>query len=56
MRRQPGRADGAAIVDAIVTAAERVREDHGLEGFSTNRVAELGSKGWLNHCKLAPAK
>lgn len=41
MRRQPRDRTAAEIVDAIVTAAERVLEDEGLDGFSTNRVAEL---------------
>jgi len=41
MRREPRGRDGAEIVDAIVTAAEQVLEEQGLEGFSTNRVAEV---------------
>ncbi len=41
MRRQPRGRTAAEIVDAIVTAAERVLEVDGLDAFSTNRVAEL---------------
>lgn len=41
MRREPHGQDAEAIVDAIITAAEHVLENHGMEGFSTNRVAEL---------------
>ncbi len=41
MRRQPRGRSAAEIVEAIVTAAERVLEVDGLAGFSTNRVAEL---------------
>ena len=41
MRRQPRGRTAADIVEAIVTAAERVLEVDGLDGFSTNRVAEL---------------
>ena len=41
MRREPRGRTAAEIVEAIVTAAEQVLEDDGLDGFSTNRVAEL---------------
>jgi AcrR family transcriptional regulator len=41
MRREPRGQTAAEIVDAIVMAAERVLEHEGLDGFSTNRVAEL---------------
>lgn len=41
MRREPRGRTATEIVDAIVTAAERVLEHDGLDGFSTNRVADL---------------
>lgn len=41
MRREPRGRSAEELVDAIVTAAERVLEHDGLDGFSTNRVAEL---------------
>jgi len=41
MRRQPRGRTAEEIVEAIVAAAERVLESDGLDGFSTNRVAEL---------------
>ncbi len=41
MRRAPRGQTAEEIVESIVTAAERVLEDDGLDGFSTNRVAEV---------------
>ncbi len=39
-RKQPVQARSRALVEAILTAAARVLEQAGLEGFNTNRVAE----------------
>jgi AcrR family transcriptional regulator len=39
-RREPRTAAGVVIRDAILDAAERVLEEHGIEGLSTNVVAE----------------
>ena len=40
-RREPARRTGAAIVDAIVTAAERVLTETGSEEFTMSHLAEV---------------
>lgn len=40
-RKQPSQARSQATVDAIVTAAERILEERGLDTLTTARVAEL---------------
>jgi AcrR family transcriptional regulator len=49
-RRRPRQARSKDTVDAILTAAPRVLERHGLAGFTTARVAEVAgvSVGTLN--------
>ncbi len=39
-RKTPGQSRSAATVDAIVEAAARIQETKGLEGYTTNAVAE----------------
>ena len=41
LRRLPQRASEADLVEVILVAAERVLVDRGLEGLTTNRVAEV---------------
>ncbi|MEO8698908.1 MAG: TetR/AcrR family transcriptional regulator [Kofleriaceae bacterium] len=40
-RKQPSAGRATFTVDAIVTAVERVLEQHGAQGLNTNRVAEI---------------
>ena len=39
-RKQPKTKAGETIADAVITATEQILADTGLDGFSTNRVAE----------------
>ena len=40
-RKQPTQQRAAETVDAIVTAVERVLHTHGIDGLTTNRIAEV---------------